>query len=503
MLRDFFRPMLWEDRADVVVVGTGAGGATAARVLAARGADVVMLEEGGRLRTADRPRAVADALAQTMREAGAQTTSSAVPIVVLQGRCVGGSTAINSGIIWRLPEDVRQEWTQTRGLGAMVDEAGLATAYSEIERDLEVAETSETLMGGNSALMAQGAHALGLPGKPMVRNAARCQGKGECLQGCPGERRQSMDVSYVPRAIADGARLHTHARVDRVEMRDGRAVGVVGDVLDPDTRRVIGRFRVLAERVIVAAGVVHTPLILRRSGMRGVVGDHFQAHPGAAMVGKFPEPVRMSYGATQGYEVPMRERGFKLESLSLPPEMLAARLPGVGADWQRRLSKLDHYAQWCAQVRMSAHGRIRSGLIGPDIRFSPSAEDIGKLQEALTLVARMMFTVGAEEVYPGVHGVPEVLRSLADVDALSARRWKKTDVHLVASHLFGTARAGVDPRTSVVGDDLQCHDVAGLYVMDASVFPTNLGVNPQHSIMAIVHLAAERLAERVVRRRAA
>ncbi len=152
---------------------------------------------------------------------------------------------------------------------------------------------------------------------------------------------------------------------------------------------------------------------------------------------------------------------------------------------------------------MSAHGRIRPGLFGPDIRFSPSPEDIGKLQEALTLVARMMFTVGAEEVYPGVHGVPEVLRSLADVDALSARRWKKTDVHLVASHLFGTARAGVDAKTSVVGDDLESHDVAGLFVMDASVFPTNLGVNPQHSIMAIVHRAAERLSERVVRRRAA
>ena len=488
------RPLLWEDDTDTVVIGTGAGGATAARVLAATGTEVLMLEEGPRLVTADRPRDVAGALANTMREGGMQASDDLSPLVVLQGRCVGGSTAINSGIIWRMPEDVRADWSTRHGLHELVNEDTMAQAYSAIEADLGVTETSERVLGGNAALMAMASDRLNLPGKFITRNSARCQGRGECLQGCPGENRQSMDVSYVPRALADGARLRTHARVERVWIEGGRAAGVLGDVLHPQTRRPIGRFRVRARTVVVSAGAVHTPLILLKSGLHGLVGKRFQAHPGAAMLARFDEPVRMSYGATQGYEVPMRHRGFKLESLSLPPEMLAARLPGVGADWQERLANLDHYAQWCAQIRMTAQGRIRPGALGPRISYSPRKSDIATLQEALLCIGRMMFEVGAREVYPGIDGCPEVVRSVDELERMGERPWKRRQLHLVASHLFGTATAGADPRYSVVGTDLQSHQVTGLYVMDASVFPTNLGVNPQHAIMAVVFGAAQRLA---------
>lgn len=506
-LKDLFTSILakpvWEDRAHTVIVGTGAGGATAARVLAEQGVDVLMLEEGPKLVTSERPRDVPGALASTMREGGTQASGDLSPLVVLQGRCVGGSTAINSGIIWRMPEDVRDDWTKNHGLAELVDAGEMERIYEVIEEELEIEETGEAVLGGNSALMAKASDALGLPGKPITRNAARCKGSGECLQGCPGERRQSMDVSYVPKAIGDGARLRTHARVDRVWIEGGRAVGVIGQALDPDTRKPIGRFQVRAENVVVAAGVVHTPIILRKSGLRGQVGERFQAHPGAAMLGRFDEPVRMSYGATQGYEIPQRSRGFKIESLSLPPEMLAARLPGVGAEWQERMAHLDHYAQWCAQVRMKAHGRIRPGLLGPSIKYAPLDEDIAKMQDAAVTIGRMLFAVGAREVYPGIDGVPEVLRSVDELEAMARTPWKRTQVHLVASHLFGTAVAGADPSRSVVGPDLESHEVDGLYVMDASVFPTNMGVNPQHAIMTVVFRAAEQLAAKATARRAA
>ncbi|MBX3247636.1 MAG: GMC family oxidoreductase [Myxococcales bacterium] len=494
---------VYEDSAEVVIVGTGAGGATAARVLAAAGVDVLMLEEGPRLQTAKRPRAAVGALSGSLRAAGSQTTTGMAPIPLLQGLCVGGSTAMNSGIIWRMPEDVRQTWIAEHGLASLVDAEALERIYAVIEEELEVAETSDEVLGGNATLMRMASEALGLPGKAMSRNARRCEGKGECLQGCPGERRQSMDVSYVPRSIRDGARLETGCRVERVDIEGGRAVGVSGLKVDPVSREVLGRFRVRAQHVVVAAGVVHTPLVLQRSGLRGMVGHRFQAHPGAAIVGRFPEPVRMSYGATQGYEVPMRDRGFKLESLSLPPEMLAARLPGAGAEWQERIANLDHYAQWCAQVRMEAKGRITAGPLGPLAFYEPTERDLAKVQDALTLICDMMFEAGAVEVYPGIDGVPEVLRSRAEVATLREKAWQTGQVHLVASHLFGTAVAGADPSTSVVDDQLRAHGVSGLYVMDASVFPTNMGVNPQHSIMAVVWRAAEALAARIDQRAAA
>lgn len=485
-----------QEEADFVIVGTGAGGATAARVLTEAGYEVVMLEEGPQLPASERPTDLLGAMSIAVRDMGTQSTAGATPIPLLQGKLVGGSTAINSGIIWRMPDDVREHWTREFGLGALVDEAEQTRIYDILEDELEVEVTAPEVRGDNAHKMEEACRALDLPGKPITRNARRCKGRARCLQGCPEEARQSMDVSYIPRAIARGARLHPLCRVQKVLREDGRAIGVSGAVLDKGNGRSVGRFEARARRgVIVAAGAVHTPVILLKSGLSGMVGQRFQAHPGSAVVGRFPDVINMGFGATQGYEVPMREQGFKIESLSLPPELLALRLPGVGRDWQARLGELNHYAQWVVQVRMGALGRVTTGWGGkPVVRYEPLERDLGTMQRALGLICRMMFAAGATEVFPGLGHVPEVLHDVSELDALERAELERADFHMMASHLFGTACAGADPRRSVVGPDLQSHELPGLYVMDASAFPTNLGVNPQHSIMTVVWRAAEQLA---------
>jgi choline dehydrogenase-like flavoprotein len=203
----------------------------------------------------------------------------------------------------------------------------------------------------------------------------------------------------------------------------------------------------------------------------------------------------MSFGATQAYEVPLRERGMKLESLALPPELLAARLPGAGEEWQRELRKLDYFAQFCTVIRMQARGRVRpSWLGGVKVTYEPLPQDVARLKEGVALLVRVMFAAGAVEVFPGVAGVPERMTRPEQADLVLSGDVRRADIHLMASHHFGTACASADPRRGVVGDDLQAHELPGLYVMDASVFPTNLGVNPQHSIMAVAWRGAERLA---------
>lgn len=488
-----------DDIADFVIVGTGAGGATAARVLSAAGHDVLLLEEGPSLRTADRPRELIDNMSQSFRDFATQTTSGTVPLPILQGRCVGGATAINSGIIWRTPDDVRRDWATRLGLSELVNDRVLDAAFEVIEADLAIVETRKDLLGGNGALMARAAEIMGLPGQAITRNSARCKASGECMHGCPNEARQSMDISYIPRALRDGARLHTGARVDDIEMEFGRAIGVRGVSLDPITRRRLGRLHITARRaVIVSASAIQTPVILRRSGFRGRVGEGFMAHPGCAVVGRFESPVGMRYGATQGYEVPLRERRMKLESLSMPPEMLAVRLPGAGLGWQKRCAELDHYAQWAVQVRMEARGRVRPALFGTGseatVSYRPTDRDVATLHEGAVLLSRMMFAAGATEVFPGIAGFKSTVTDPSDIDSLAALKPKLSQFTMVASHLFATAGASADPRHGVVDQNLKVHGTEGLYVMDASVLPTNMGVNPQHTIMAVCHVAASRLA---------
>ena len=484
-----------EIEADYAIVGTGAGGATAARVLSEAGRSLVLLEEGPQLGPKDRPRDALSAMRLSFRDMGTMATKSRTPFPVLQGRLVGGSTAINSGIIWRLPDDVRAVWREQYGLAGLIEDRDLDRVFAQIETELAIGETPPDVRGKNAELMELACEALGLPGKAISRNVRGCVGSARCLQGCPGTARQSMDVSYIPFAVARGATLWPLSRVDRITIESGRAVGVEGSRLDPESRRPIAKFKVRARRgVIVSAGVVHTPLLLWKAGLRGLVGQRFQAHPGIAVVGRFNEEVAQGFGATQAYEVPMRDRGYKIETLSMLPEMLATRMPGVGPEWQARLAELGHYAHWVAQVRMQALGRIKPGMFGgPVLTYEPLPEDLARVREATALLVRMFFAAGATEVSHGIAGLEPYFTRPEQAELIERGEFKQGQFHLLASHLFGTACAGSDPSRSVVAPNLEAHAVRGLYVMDGSVFPTNLGVNPQHSIMALAFRAAEQL----------
>lgn len=489
---------LFEDEADFVIVGTGAGGATAGRVLSEAGFEVVFVEEGPLLppRTSESP--LLETMSEAVRGFGTLTTVGIPPIPILQGSCVGGSTAINSGIIWRLPDEVRRDWIYHWGLDELLREIPLYDAFETIEQELGIELTRKEILGGNAERMDVGAKALGLPGWPTRRNARDCQGSARCLQGCPSFARQSMDVSYIPFAQQRRARVYALFRVDRIWIEQGKAKGVEGTTLNSATRRPLLEFKIRARRaVIIAASAIQTPVILRRSGIKYNVGNGFQSHPGAAVVGRFDDPITMGVGATQGYEIPLRERGYKLESLSLPPEMIATRLPGAGIPWQEKLQHMGYMAQWCVQVRMKALGTVRSDWQGhPLVFYRPLAEDYARLQQALFTLAKMMFAAGAKEVYLGLGGLPEIVRSVDELQALENVVLPANSYHVIASHLFGTTKAGTDPKRTVVDAHLKVRACDKLYVMDASVFPTNLGVNPQHSIMALAWRAADLLANR-------
>lgn len=477
------------DDADFVVVGTGAGGATAARSLQAQGFSVLMLEEGPDLRHRLGEPSTRATMTRRFRDFGAQITTGPEQIPLIQGRMVGGSTGINSAIFWRLPDRIWEEWVaRDPGLAQRMPRGELEAAADLIDRDLHVRPVDPAVAGPNNQLLALGAERLGIAGRVIRRAEVGCDGLGQCILGCPRGRRQGMEVSYIPQALQGGARLRADTRVLRVRIERGRAIGV--DVRGPEGHGLIRARR----GVVMAAGAVHTPWLLLRSGLRGFVGQHFTAHPGFGLLAVFDQPVAKLAGATQGYEITaLHEHGVKLEGLGMPPGITSARVPGAGPEFARLAAQLDNVASWGCLVRPTRMGSVRRGILGqPSVRI-PLGEAEGKRALlGLQTMVRLAFAAGAREVLPGLRGLPGSLTSPDQTDRLNTLNM--LDLSMVATHLFGGAVVGTDPGRSVVHPDtFGVRGVAGLFVADASLLPGSLGVNPQGTIMAFARVAAERL----------
>ncbi len=480
---------------DVVIVGSGPAGASAARVLARSGARVRIIESGPWVQPADSPVSAFSAMAQAYRAMGASLAVGRAPIPLVQGRMVGGSSPINGAICWRLPRDIHDAWVRDDpALEAALPWRELETITDAVEARLGVAPTDPAIAGRKNALMARGAEALGLEHRPIRRNVRACRGSGRCMQGCPHGAKQSADRTLIPDALESGAELLSSGEVTSIERRDGRAIGVMCSTAGGARLRVRAR-----SAVVLAASAIQTPGLLLGSGIRhGPVGRNFQCHPGVSLAGSFEEPVRMWEGATQGHEViGLRREGLKFEALGMGLAILAGRLPGAGRPFARNIGNLAHHVDWGAAIRARATGRVRRMLGRTFVRFRPSEHDVRLFRRGLRVLGEMMLAAGASRVDLGVRGVAEPMRSPAELADFERNGPRDPAAYTVAiTHMFGTCRMGSDPARSVVRPDFRHHATPGLYVADSSVFPTNIGVNPQIAIMALATLCGRRVAQR-------
>ncbi|MCG3172008.1 MAG: putative GMC-type oxidoreductase [Myxococcota bacterium] len=485
------------DDADWVIIGSGAAGAAAARFLAGEKQQVIVLEEGPWRDRRDFSANMWRTMKNLYRDAGTQVLWGESAFPMLQGCCVGGSTLFNSAICWRTPEDVVDDWIRDHGVGSTISKQKLDANFDVIERELNIKPTDDSVLG-HSWVMRRAAEAMGLDGYVIRRNERGCKGAAMCVQGCPNGAKLSMDLSYIPMALNSGARIYTGARVDRIAVHEGKAVYVEASLAPAEPG---GRRRILKAHarkgVLIAASAIQTPQLLQKSGLQSPsrkVGEHFQCHPGIGVVGVNPDDNYDYYfGATQGYEVDYRSRRFKVETISLPPELLAIRFAGIGQKLMRGILDGKRLVIWGVQARATAHGSIHHrALLPPKLSFTPNARDLEIFWDGVVEGARMLFQQGCKSVITGIYGMPFEVHSMEELERAKPRL---TPGHFnaIATHLFGTARMGADPSNSVVNPRFECHHVKNLYVVDSSVFPTNMGVNPMLSIMGMSKLCTDML----------
>jgi choline dehydrogenase-like flavoprotein len=486
-----------EQQADYVVVGSGAGGATAAVTLARGGQRVAIVEAGPWRDPNDYPQTVYGAMRDMLDAWGSNFTRGRAFWPIVQGSLVGGSTVINSAIAVRTPGDIFEQWEREYGVGGPAMAEAIWRIQDDLERELSVEEVPVVALGRSNRLARKGADGLGYDNHYMRRYVKGCRGDGQCLQGCRADRKQSLNRNFIPEVISRGGSVVSCAPVSRILFEGRRAVGVVGKFRHPQTKRSGAEFTVRAKKgVLVAASVTHSPLLLRRSGLKHrAIGKGFRAHPGAPVFGSYDEPVDMTVGATQGWaSIAHREKpGFKLESLSLPLDMIAGRLAGSGQLLMDRLTEFRHLAMWVQVCRAETVGEVKSTWNGqPAVHYSLSREDMLRFREGLYTIAATHVAAGARAVLPTIFGVPYKLLP-HEIHKLKEAPLDPRAYISILSHLFGGCTMGKDPERSVCDEHGKVHGYEGLYIADASAIPTNLGVNPQHTIMALSRYWAERM----------
>jgi choline dehydrogenase-like flavoprotein len=473
-------------RVDACVIGSGAGGAVAAKELAQGGMRVAVLEEGEWHDTDDftaRPREMTRLL---YRDAGQVATLGTPPIVLPLGRGVGGTTVVNSGTCFRTPPHVLRGWREDLGLVDLTEEA-LEPFFRRVERILNVAQVPPELAGANAHVVRRGAEALGWSGDYLYRNVRGCIGSGVCAFGCPSGAKQHVGISYMPHAWEAGAITYTGARAERIEISGGAVRGVVART------RGGGALRVECDTVIVACGAIHTPVLLRRNGIRSDrLGRNLAIHPATGVRALMDEEVELWRGVPQSYYVDeFAAEGLMFEGAAGPPDYIAMAMPGLGEVHRERMERYRRLSTFGVMVSDTSRGAVRELAGAPRVRYDLDAADTARFKRGLELLTELYWAAGAREVLVPVRGLPP-LRD-GDTSPLTRATVRARDLELMAFHPLGTAAMGADPATSVLDPDAGVHGVHGLHVADASAVPGALGVNPQITIMTLATRMAYRL----------
>jgi choline dehydrogenase-like flavoprotein len=495
---------------DVVIVGSGAGGGTAAEILTVAGLNVVMIEEGPFKSSSDFRMRERDAYPQLYQEsAGRQTKDKG--IVILQGRAVGGSTTVNWTSSFRTPTTTLAHWVRAHGLEGFTPER-MAPWFARMEERLGIQPWGAP-PNENNDLLKRGCDRLGIPAAAIKRNVRGCWNLGYCGMGCPTNAKQSMLVTTIPDSLDRGLALIHSTRVERLAHRYGRitsliASGMNADGVAPGPHKV----RVEAKHVILAGGAINNPALMLRSKLpdpHGTLGRRTFLHPSSVSAAIVDQKVEGYSGAPQTiYSDHFLDIqpvdgviGYKLEAPPIHPILAGITLQGFGADHAMWMKRLPNMQVSIALLRDGFHPESVGGRVtiksdgSPLLDYAISDYVWDGVRRSLLTMAEIQFAAGAKIVMP-LHEDAKPMRSWKDAKAaIESLPMKTLRTRIASAHVMGGCAMGADPRLSVTRDDGRHHQLDNLWVFDGSAFPTSIGANPQLSIYGMVARNATRLAD--------
>ena len=499
---------------DVCVIGSGAAGAILGAKLAQSGKSVVLLERGPYYDGESMNQREADMIPILWKNAGANFTSN-LRIAIAQGSCLGGSTVINDAVCFRIPDLVIEQWEK---MGVTISKAEWDKANDEVSKRINVQEVTEEELNLNAKKLREACQKFLNDGKPIVhsnnhRNCGpslsdnslkSCVKCGFCHLGCHYDTKQSMLVTYIHDSLSNNNvdyNAYCNCRADLITYEKGLATGVNGTFIDSKGSETY-RIRVNAKAVIVSAGAIASSNLLQKSLIGGEkTGKGLALHPAPFVMGLFDEEIfgnrgiPMSYtchefGVTNGKE----KGGFLIESIFLPVFQMALAIPTLGSDHKRMMQNYDRYTMAGILSRDDSVGKVLISYSGnPKVVYNLSDQTIEDMARGMGILARMWFSIGAKSVITSHRDVAEI-GTKSDIPKLKdAVRENPDNLMLGSAHPQGGNRMGNNEKECVVDSDCKVFGFDNLYLCDASVFPTALGVNPQLTVMALASLTADKI----------
>lgn len=480
---------------DVIIIGSGAGAATVAHgILKANpNRSITMIERGAYVDRSEMNENEIEMLSALYNE-GALQLSRDFRFQVLQGNCVGGTTVVNNAVCFDLPSDVLDRWNDRAGLDAAIDPAQLAASFANARHLVSVLrQTPENLNPGADPFM-QGIRSLGLDAAPNDADIVEanitedCYGCGYCNIGCRFGKKLSMLDTVLPqlqRDYPDRLRIIAGCEVRKLTGSGARITGL--EARFSDGRRL----RVKGKTVVVAAGTISSSLLLLRSGITRNVGERLSFNMGSPITALFDRKIDAYAGLQISHYLNIAPNpGYILETWFNPPVSQALTMPGWFDQHFENMRRYDRMSSVGILVPTEANGRVRArGLFGRDIDYTPMPHDLDRLAEGLILGAKIFMAGGAEAIMPHTLDYYE-WKDERDLEKLRAIVHQPGKMTLGTGHPQGgnviassSDKGAVDPEMKVFGYD-------NLYVTDASIFPSSVGVNPQLTVMALADYAS-------------